>query len=82
MGRGDDALAGRKEENIPGHVFASSDTERKIYFKGRYLSIYDETTEHYYTHVDHDFPTTDYERYTVPPGYTVYIRGASVYFEV
>jgi hypothetical protein len=40
---GDEALAGRPEENISWH-FPARDEPRRIYFKGYYLSIYNETT--------------------------------------
>ncbi len=79
---GDEALAGRKEIDIT-HYFPPDNTNgRTIYFKGYYLSIYNEQTEDYATHKDYKSPTTEYEKHEVPAGYTVYVRGASVYFEV
>ena len=55
---------------------------RRICFKGYYLSIYNEQTEDYKTHIDlaNASPTYEYMEYEVPAGYTIYIRGASVYF--
>ena len=80
--KGDAALAG-DEEKISTHRFPPHDTnERTIWFKGLYLSIYNEQTEDYKTHIDNDILTTKYEDYTVPAGYTVYVRGATVYFQV
>jgi hypothetical protein len=80
--RGDEALAGREEKDIPSHRFPPSTLDRTIYFKGLYLSIYNEKTGHEKTHVDNETPTTEYETYEVPAGYTVYVRGATVYFKV
>lgn len=79
--RGSAALAGREEKDIPGHYFTPTSTERMIYFKGYYLSIYNEKTEHYHTHIDNETPSTEYEAFQVPAEYTVYVRGASVYFQ-
>ncbi|PSN59002.1 hypothetical protein BS50DRAFT_444270, partial [Corynespora cassiicola Philippines] len=78
---GDEALAGRPEE-IPGHFFPPDSTEsRTIYFKGLYLSIVNEETDDIKTHIDNEVPTSVYDSYEVPAGYTCYIRGATVYFE-
>jgi hypothetical protein len=55
---------------------------RTIYFKGVYLSIYNEETDEYKTHKDNKTPTTTFEPFEVPAGYTVYVRGAGVYFQV
>ena len=80
--KGDAALAGDKEQ-ISTHRFPPDTTnDRTIWFKGYYLSIYNQQTEDYKTHIDNDIPTTEYEKYEVPAGYTVYVRRASVYFEV
>jgi hypothetical protein len=49
-----------------------------IYFKGEYLSIYNETTAHRHTFEEN---IAEYTPYEVPPGYTCYVRGASVYFQ-
>jgi hypothetical protein len=51
---------------------------------GYYLSIYNKQTGHYATHIDNanGTPTTEYLEYDVPVGYSVYVRGASVYFTV
>ncbi|OCK90171.1 uncharacterized protein K441DRAFT_666598 [Cenococcum geophilum 1.58] len=82
MAVGDDALAGQDEIDIT-HVFPPDNTKsRTIWFKGYYLSIYNEQTEHYKTHIVNKTPTTEYENYTVPAGYSVYVRAATVKFEV
>lgn len=81
---GDGALAGTDEE-IEIHYFPPDSTnERIIWFKGYYLSIVNKQTGNYATHIDNanGSPTTVHEKYKVPAGYTVYVRGASVYFEV
>lgn len=80
MARGDDALAGREETDIPSHRFPPVTHDRTIYFKGYYLSVYNQETDDYKTHLDNQVPTTEYEPFEVPAGYTVYVRGASVYF--
>jgi len=80
--RGDAALASRKEK-ISTHYFPPDDTnERTIWFKGYYLSIYNKQTEDYKTYIDNEVATTEFEKYKVPTGYTVYVRRARVYFEV
>jgi len=82
MARGEAALAG-DEEKISTHRFPPDNTDvRTILFKGYYLSIYNEQTEDYKTHIDNEPPTTTYGKYEVPVGYTVYVRRATVYFEV
>ena len=79
---GDEALVGR-EEKIQAHFFPPDNAnDRTIWFKGYYLSIYNKQTRDYATHIVNDIPTTEYEKNQVPAGYTVYVRGASVYFEV
>jgi len=79
---GDKALSG-DEEMIQAHYFPPDSTnERTIWFKGYYLSIYNEQTRDYAKHIDNVIPTTKSEDYKVPTGYTVYVRVASVYFEV
>ncbi|OAT00210.1 uncharacterized protein BDCG_16512 [Blastomyces dermatitidis ER-3] len=80
MERGDEALAGREEEKIPSHRFPPAEHARRICFKGYYLSIYNQQTDHHEVHQNNKTPTTEYVEYEVPAGYTVYIRGASVYF--
>ncbi|QSS61693.1 hypothetical protein I7I51_03870 [Histoplasma capsulatum] len=82
MAIGDDALSGREEKDIQAHYFPPTQHDRTIHFKGHYLSIYNKETEDYATHEIHNYPTTDYRPFTVPAGYTTYVRGASVYFEV
>jgi len=79
---GDEALAGREEKDITHRFPPNSTRARKICFKGLYLSIYNQQTEEYATHMDNEIATTEYLEYDVPVGYTVYIRGASVYFTV
>ena len=50
---GDEALAGREEQDIQIHTFpANYQRARKIAFMGYYLSIYNEQTGHYATHID------------------------------
>jgi len=82
MARGDEALAGQEEKDIPSHRFPPTTHDRKICFKGYFLSIYNQQTKEYKTHVDNAnaSPTTEYVEYEVPAGYTIYIRVASVYF--
>jgi len=53
-----------------------------IFFKGYYLSVYNEQTEHYKIHIVNDIPTTEYQEYDVPAGYSVFVRRATVYFKV
>ncbi|KAH7418839.1 hypothetical protein BKA64DRAFT_563728, partial [Cadophora sp. MPI-SDFR-AT-0126] len=48
-----------------------------IWFKGLYLSIYNQQTEDYKTHIVNETPTTESESYTVPAGYSVYVRAAT-----
>jgi len=82
MARGDNALAGREEQNIPSCRFPPDNTkDRTIYFKGRYIEIVNQKTNDVKTHIDNRVPTTQYEEYEVPSGYTCYIRVASVYFK-
>ena len=54
---GDDALAGREETNVT-HRFPPVISDRKISFKGCYLSIYHQETSDYKTHIDNESPTT------------------------
>jgi len=81
MERGSNALAGR-EEYIQSHYFLPTQNERTIFFKGYYLSIYNEKSEHYDTHIDNKTPSTEYKQFTILPDYTVFVRGASIYFQV
>lgn len=53
-----------------------------IWFMGYYLSIYNEQTEQYKTHIMNKPSTTAYASYTVPAGYSVHVRAATVKFEV
>ena len=79
---GDDALSGREESDITHRFPPDEAKERTISFKGYYLSIYNQQTEDYKTHIVNEPPTVTYENYTVPAGYTVYVRGATVKFVV
>jgi len=80
---GDEALAGREEQDIQIHTFPpNSQKARKICFKGLYLAIYNKQTGHYAQHISYETPTTEYLEYDVPVGYSVHVRGASVYFTV
>lgn len=81
MAKGDKALAGQEEINIT-HYFPSTTNDRTVWFKGVYLSIYNEQTEDNKTHIDNETPTTEYKSYTVPAGYSVYVRGGTVKFDV
>jgi hypothetical protein len=82
MQTGDEALAGRDEINITHRFPPDNINNRTIWFKGYYLSIYNQQTEDYKTHMVNASPTTEYERYEVPAGYTIYVRVATVKFEV
>jgi hypothetical protein len=73
-------LAGR-EEAIPSHPFPPIDYERYICFKGYYLSIYNQETDYYETHINNTTPTTEFCEYVVLAGYTTYVRGGTVYFK-
>jgi hypothetical protein len=82
MAIGDNALAGNEETNITVRFAPDDNKSRTIWFKGWYLSIYNQQTEHEQTHIDNDEPTTVFKDYEIPAGYTCYVRGASVYFKV
>lgn len=82
MAVGDDALAGRTEVDITYRFPPDYTKSRTIYFKGLYLSIYNQQTGDYKTHKDNESPAAEFERFEVPIEYTVYVRAASVYFEV
>jgi len=75
MARGDQALAGQDETNVPSHRFPPTDRERTIRFMGAYISIYNEKTEDNKTLEEHVNEVTEY---VVPKGYTVYIRSAKL----
>lgn len=81
MAVGDDALAGREENDVTQY-FPATLEERTIFFKGHYLSIYHQQTGDYKTHIDNAIPSTESIPYTVPAGYSVYVRGGTVYFQV
>ncbi|KAK0120346.1 hypothetical protein ONS95_011751 [Cadophora gregata] len=80
MARGDDALAGRKESIIPSHRFPPVEHDRAICFKGLYLFIHDEETCHFTFQFDEDIEESQYVEHDVPAGYSIFTRGASVYF--
>jgi len=82
MARGDEALAGREETDIPSHRFPPTNTDRTIFFKGHYIAVYNQETQDQLAFEDNATPTTEYKDYQVPAHYTCYIRGASVYFKV
>jgi len=80
MATGDEALAGR-DETIQIKTFPPDSTnERTIRFKGYYLAIYNEQTGDDKTQISNNPVTTTFEPYTVPAGYSVEVRGATVYF--
>jgi hypothetical protein len=79
MARGDEALAGQEEKDIPGHFFPPTTKDKTIYFKGEYLSIVNQETNDRKTFKEN---ISEYQEYEVPAGYTCYVRGASVYFKV
>lgn len=80
MAVGDEALAGREEKDITQYFPATAE-ERNIHFKGYYLSIYQQQTGDYKTHIDNANPSTESAPYNVPAGYSVYVRGGTVYFQ-
>ena len=76
--RGDDALAGREEKDIPSHRFPPDpNNDRTIRFRGEYIEIVNEETGDHKTLEENIATDTDYD---VPAGYTCYIRGATVHF--
>jgi len=81
MATGEDALAGRPE-NIPLNRFPPDDKIRTIHFKGIYLLIVNEGTGDQKAYEDNSEATTEFEKYDIPAGYTCYIRGATVFFDV
>ncbi|KAG9230403.1 hypothetical protein BJ875DRAFT_157625 [Amylocarpus encephaloides] len=83
MARGDDALAGKPEKDIPSHRFPPDpNNDRTINFKGKYILIVNEETNDQKTFEDNKIPTAESKPYEVPARYTCYIRGASVWFRV
>lgn len=78
---GDDALAGH-EEPIRIYRFPPTSIDRVINFKGLYISIMNQDTEHQAAHEDNDTASTEYKPYKIPTGYTCYVRGATVYFNI
>jgi hypothetical protein len=81
MAVGDKALAGYPED-IQGYFFPPDPTQaRTIYFKGVYLSIVNKDTKETKETIDVKAPAADHHPYQVPAGYTIYVRGANVYFK-
>lgn len=74
---GEDALAGKEEIGITHRFPPDPVTVRTIRFKGLYLSIYNKDTDDRKTFEEN---VTEYAEFEVPPGYTCYVRAASVYF--
>lgn len=76
VSEGDDALAGREERNIASHRFPPDpEKDRTIKFQGLYISVFNEET--------HDRKTleenvTEYKCFSVPMGYTTYVRGVNI----
>jgi len=79
---GDDALAGNEEKDISCYFPPDATKDRYIWFRGHYLSIYNNETKHHETHIDTAVPATTSAKYKVPAGYGVYVRGGTVSFEV
>lgn len=80
MERGKEALAGHEENDIPSHRFPPDPKDtRTIFFKGEKLSIYNQQTKHLKTSEE---DIEEYTEFEIPPGYTCYVIGASVYFKV
>jgi len=75
MAKGDEALAGREERDIASHRFLPSDKDRKIKFKGLYISVYNEKTEDLEVREEN---VKEYKEYNVPKGYTTYVRGVKI----
>jgi len=80
MAVGDDAIAGQPEK-IQIKTFPPDQIVRTIQFMGYKLSIYKDTNEQK-TYIENNPATTEYEPYEVPVGYSVQVRGGTVYFEV
>jgi hypothetical protein len=79
MARGNEALTGQEEKDIPSHRFPPTIKDKTICFKGEYLSIINQETNDQKTFEEN---ISEYQEYQVPAGYTCYVRGASVYFKV
>jgi hypothetical protein len=50
--------------------------------QGLFFATFDEECQVYYVHVENKIPSTEFVRYMVPVGYSVYVRDGSVRFEV
>jgi len=74
---GDDALAARKEK-ISGYRFLPSTDNRIVHFQGKYILIVNQETGDQKTFEENIADSTPY---TVPAGFTCYIRDATVSFE-
>jgi hypothetical protein len=71
--KGDEALAGREERNIASHRFPPDpDNDRTIKFQGLYISVFNEDTQDRKTLEEN---VAEYKDFTVPRGYTTYVRG-------
>jgi len=79
MAVGDEALSGTVEYGIT-HYFPATDEVRTISFKGLYLSIYNEATDHYAAHEVLEAPLPEFREYLVPAHYSVFIRVGDVAF--
>jgi len=80
MATGDEVPA-EQDELIQIHTFPPDNSnERTIQFKGYYFAIYNKETGDYKTHITNNPVTTTYESYTVPVGYSVHVKGATVKF--
>ena len=76
--RGDEAIAGRPEE-VPSHRFPPTAEHRTIRFRGKYILIVNQETDDQKTFKEN---ISDFTPFEVPAGYTCYVRGATIYFEV
>ncbi|OBT67546.1 hypothetical protein VE03_03800 [Pseudogymnoascus sp. 23342-1-I1] len=79
MERGEDALAGKEEKDIPSHRFPPTSQDRTIHFKGEYILIVNQETDR---QVAFEEVITEYRGFEVPAGYTCYVRGATIYFDI
>ncbi|KPA35206.1 hypothetical protein FLAG1_12121 [Fusarium langsethiae] len=77
MARGDDALAGREERDIPSHRFGPQTTDKIINFQGEYISIFNEATK---DQLLLEQNIRECQAFNVPMGYSVYIRTAVVVY--
>lgn len=79
--RGDIALKGIPED-LPSHFFPADTTkDRTIWFKGVYISIVNEVTNHNIKKIVAEVAEEEHKPHRVPAGYTTYVRGANAYFK-